>query len=133
MAASIVPLGLGFTGAYALLLAEGGGARFVGAPCVMVGLLGLAAAVSVGGSAASLAAWWAAASIAGALSQSLNPSWPHLARPLVVGVAASAACVLAGFVHPALAAVTAGVALVAARRFIGRGLIQARALIAAQR
>jgi hypothetical protein len=133
MAASIVPLGLGFTGAYALLLAERDGARFVAAPCVMLGVLALAAAVSFGDSAASLAACWAGASSVGALAQWLNPSWPYLARPLLVGLAASAACLLAGFVHPALAAVTAGLALVAARHFVARGLTQARAVLAVQR
>jgi hypothetical protein len=134
MAASILPLGLGLTGGYALLLAEGAGARFVAAPWVMLALLAIAGALSAeldGG--VWLAAWWAIASTAGALSQRLNASWAHLARPLAIGLGSSILCVAAGFVAPALAAVTAAALLVGVRRSLAQGLADARALIAAQR
>jgi hypothetical protein len=134
MAASVVPLALGLTGAYVLLSAHGAGVRFVAAPLLTLGVLVVVSALRPDDAdGAWLAAAWAIAVTVGALSQSVNESWPFLARPLLVGLAASCACAAVGFVHPVLAPALALVALVAGRSAVLRGVAEARSVIAAQR
>ena len=134
MAVSVVPLALGLTGAYVILSAHGRGFRFVAAPlltlCVLVAISALRPDEVEG---AWLAVAWATAATVGALSQSLNESWPFLARPVLAGLAGSCACAAVGFVHPALAAALALIALATWRHELLRGLAEARSVIAAQR